>query len=84
MVGAAPTNLTAHDLKGPLPCLCRRCFAPEKTEATTNDEKFTCCSVEARGRVLHFWIPAALQDERRNLERSVKAALMHKLKERQA
>lgn len=77
---AALTNLTAHD--GPtLPCLCRRCLAPERVEAEADGVRFTRRFVVARGRVLYYWAPTDIADSP-GLARSVRARLDRRLARR--
>lgn len=60
-------NLTAHD--GPtLPCVCRRCLDPAISSAEAEDVRFVRRFVVHRGRVLFYWAPEALADDRGLLE----------------
>jgi hypothetical protein len=58
-----PVNVARHEAKSPLPCLCKRCFAESGDRVDCDGETYLRARVEANERVLHFWLPAALQDE---------------------
>ncbi|MBL9008314.1 MAG: hypothetical protein JNJ46_28900 [Myxococcales bacterium] len=58
-----PVNVARHEDKAPLPCLCKRCFAASRERIEVEGETYVRAKVEANERVLHFWLPAALQDE---------------------
>ena len=49
-------NLTAHEAS-PLPCLCKRCIEPSRSQASLDGEPFSRCFAVASGRVLFFWAP---------------------------
>lgn len=72
-------HLNAHE-PGALPCLCKRCIVPEAATAaiggTTYHRELVIAESESSGtRVLFFWIPESLLDQRRRVLRSVKASL---------
>src|SRR5690606_15904508 len=70
-------NLTAHD--GPtLPCLCRRCLAPERVEAEAEGLRFARRFVVARARVLYYWARIELADDP-GLARAVRDRLARRL-----
>ncbi len=70
-------NLTAHD--GPtLPCLCRRCLQPGLGEAEAEGMKFVRRFALAKGRVLWYWAPIDLANDR-GLARSIAARLEQRL-----
>ena len=54
------TNLTAHDPRDPLPCLCRHCLNPGLSETTLGQDAFYRDFALAEGRVLFYWVPAEL------------------------
>jgi len=70
-------NLTAHD--GPtLPCSCRRCLVPERSEAEAEGLRFVRRFAVAHARVLYYWVPIELADDP-GLARSVRARLAERL-----
>lgn len=58
-----PVNVARHEADAPLPCLCKRCFAASTERVEVDGETYIRAKVEANERVLHFWLPAPLQDE---------------------
>jgi hypothetical protein len=74
-VEARLIHLTAHDERGPLPCLCRRCFPRSGEHAEAGGMKFTRTQVEAEGRVLHYWLPDELLPDTQEVAKSVRGAL---------
>lgn len=75
-----PINLTAHEKKGALPCLCKKCLpaAPEVLER--DGAPYFRAAVEAQGRVLWFWVPGELKDELPAVVEAVKGRLSSRLK----
>ena len=74
------THLTAHDPRGPLPCLCRRCLPTSPERASAEGMAFTRARTEARGRVLHYWMPDELLPMSRDVDNSVQGALEARLR----
>ena len=76
----APINLTAHEKKSALPCLCKKCLpaAPEVLER--DGAPYFRAAVEAQGRVLWFWVPGELKDELPAVAEAVKERLGKRLK----
>jgi len=73
--GVAPAvNVTKHDPKSPLPCLCKTCFPQSNDKAEANGMRFVRSSSEALGRVLHFWMPESLEAHADAVRRSVRNA----------
>lgn len=77
-----PPNLTAHDPSGVLPCLCRQCLprAPERASARGMD--FVRAHSEAKGKVLHFWVPVELEGSLSAITQSVKGSLLARASKR--
>ena len=73
-------NLARHE-ETSLPCLCRRCLAPEQTEATASAQVFYRDWAARDGRVLFYWAPIDLIAERESVRRSVRQSLGHRLRE---
>ncbi|HMU41194.1 MAG TPA: hypothetical protein PKE31_19460 [Pseudomonadota bacterium] len=75
-----PYNLAVHQDDGPLPCLCKLCFADAPERLQTPAGEFVRAKVEAADRVLHFWVPESLLDELGAVEQAVRTRLEHRLK----
>ena len=73
-------HLTAHDDRGPLPCLCRNCLPTSAERASAGGMTFIRSQTETRGRVLHYWLPEELLPVTRDVEKSVRGALMKRLR----
>lgn len=75
-----PINLTAHEKKGALPCLCKKCLpaAPEVLER--DGAPYFRAAVEAQGRVLWFWVPGELKEDLPAVVEAVKERLDSRLK----
>ncbi|WNG46007.1 hypothetical protein F0U60_19235 [Archangium minus] len=73
-------NLTAHDTRGPLPCLCRRCLPTSGEHAEAQGMTFTRARVETEGRVLHYWLPDELLPDTQQVAKSVRGALLARLR----
>ncbi len=74
-----PVNLTRHEERSPLPCLCKRCFPAAPPRLEFQGSEFVRTNVEARSRVLWFWIPATLGDDLAQVQRAVKARLCSRI-----
>ena len=72
-------HLNGHEAS-PLPCLCKRCFNPEKTRAEVEGVTFLRSHAVARGRVLYYWIPAELEADQKQVRRAVVARMEAKLR----
>ena len=72
-------NFTSHG-EDPLPCLCKRCLAPERATAERGGLRFVREWAVSEGRVLFFWMPAELGGRRGEVQRAVQVALSGKLK----
>ncbi len=78
--GVAPAvNLTKHDDKSPLPCLCKECIVSSSERAEAQGMPFVRSSTEALGRVLHYWMPEELANDKDLISRSVRSALSKRL-----
>lgn len=75
----APTNLTAHDASGPLPCLCKRCLPASTEHAEAAGMRFQRAQVEVEGRHLHYWLPESLASDAEAVARSVRGVLSQRL-----
>jgi len=64
--------LTAHENSSPLPCHCGKCLGHAPEKATVEELEFSRGSVEAKGRVLHFWVPAEVAGELHEIGLSMK------------
>jgi hypothetical protein len=75
-----PVNLTAHEKKSAMPCLCKKCLpaAPEVIER--DGAPYFRAAVEAQGRALWFWVPGELKDDLPAVAEAVKARLGKRLK----
>ncbi|WP_375772194.1 hypothetical protein NR798_15335 [Archangium gephyra] len=79
-VEAPRVNLTAHDARGPLPCLCRRCLPQSGERASAGGMSFTRSRVEAEGRTLFYWLPEELLPDTGQVAESVRNALAARLR----
>ncbi len=80
MPEAPRVNLTAHDARGPLPCLCRRCFHQSGERAEAGGMSFTRAQVEAEGRTLFYWLPDELLPDTQKVAESVQGVLAARLR----
>lgn len=67
-------HLNAHD-PGALPCLCKRCLAPDSDTASAGGTDFYRDFAVASGRVLYFWVPAELARKRKQIANDVAAGM---------
>lgn len=72
--------LTAHDERGPLPCLCARCLPTSGERASAGGMTFTRAQAKAQGRVLHYWLPDELLPVSEEVAHSVEGALQVRLR----
>ncbi len=77
-----PINLTAHETRSPLPCLCQRCLPHSGEHAEAGGLGFTRAQVETEGRVLYYWLPDELKRNAAVVARSVRGALAPRLSRR--
>lgn len=78
--GIAPAvNLTKHEDKGPLPCLCKHCLPASAERMEASGMTFVRSSTEALGRVLYYWMPEELEPSADLVARSVRSALASRL-----
>ncbi len=75
-------NLTAHEARTPLPCLCKRCLPRSGEQAQAEGMRFTRAQVETEGRVLYYWLPDELKRDAPGVARSVRGALAPRLARR--
>ena len=68
-------NLTAHDERGPLPCLCRRCLPTSGERAEAGGLTFLRDRVELPDQELYYWLPEELAASQKEVARSVQGAL---------
>ncbi len=79
-VAAKPVlNLTAHEPRSPLPCLCKRCLPRSPERAETGGMGFTRSKVETDGRALYYWMPDELLPQSSAVSQSVLGALMARI-----
>ena len=74
-----PVNIARHEDKPPLPCLCKGCLADAKESIDVDGETFVRAKVEANERVLHFWLPATLQDELADITKQLTERLRRRM-----
>src|SRR5437763_13480644 len=75
LLGQALRNLTAHEKKTPLPCLCKKCLVPATVAAQADGATFRRDFAVAQGRVLFYWVPEEVEASRAEVARSVGSAL---------
>lgn len=75
-----PVNVAAHADGTPLPCLCVKCLPAVPESLAVESVAYFRAKVEARNRLLWFWVPAELKEELSLIESSVKARLHGRLK----
>jgi hypothetical protein len=68
-----------HEL-GSLPCLCRKCLAPEAGDADLDGVRFVRDFVVVRRRVLFYWTPAELVSDAKQVRASMRAAVEDRLR----
>ena len=73
-------NLTAHEERDLVPCLCSRCLPAAPLEAEADGLLLRRDYAIAEGRILFFWSPAELDEERKSLRHSVAAALQERIR----
>jgi hypothetical protein len=57
-------HLNAHE-KGPLPCLCAKCFSSAGERVVASGAAFVRREAHAKDRVLYYWLPeAAIESEK--------------------
>jgi hypothetical protein len=78
-VAPGPINLTAHDSKAVLPCLCKRCLPNAPERASKGGMEFIRSKVEGEGRALYYWLPAELLPEAPAVSKSVLGAMLGRL-----
>lgn len=64
-------NFTGHEEAPPLPCLCKACISRAPDTATADSLTFTRAFVVSGTRVLHFWLPEELAEDRVEVKRAV-------------
>ncbi len=72
-------NLTGHDPKSTLPCLCKRCLPQAPERAQIRGMAFTRSSVENADHVLYYWLPDELLPQASAVSKSVRGALSARL-----
>jgi hypothetical protein len=72
-------NFTGHEDSPPLPCLCKACLERAPATATLDNLGFTRAYVVSGTRVLHFWLPDELADNRVEVKRAVGEQLRARL-----
>ncbi len=73
-------NLTAHDDRGPLPCLCRRCLPASGERAEAGGLSFVRDRAVLPGRELHYWLPEELLPSQKEVAKSVQGSLLARLR----
>jgi hypothetical protein len=72
-------NLAGHDDDGQLPCLCKGCLPGAGPAAESGGMQFVRSFAIAGARVLHFWMLADQERERRQVRASVADAMRARL-----
>ncbi len=67
-------HLNRHEKKPPLPCLCPKCFKPAAS-LTDDGATYHLEFAIADGRVLYYWLPAEILDQRSTVSNSVRGSL---------
>lgn len=82
--GAAPTkkayHLNAHEA-GPLPCLCKKCFAAAPERVEVGGESFVRREARAKDRVLYHWLPESLVASEKAVRLGVENRMRLRLKD---
>lgn len=76
---APPVNVTKHEDKALLPCLCKECYPQSTERVDANGMSFVRSSAEASGRVLYFWMPAEIEKNSGIVKKSVQSVLLERL-----
>ena len=74
-----PVNLAKHEERSPLPCLCKQCWAAAPDRLEFQGTEFVRANVQARSRVLWFWLPATLSDDLVAVQQAVQARLYSRI-----
>lgn len=72
-------HLNAHEV-GALPCLCKRCFDSDCRTATAQGMDFVLDVASSAGRLLLYWLPTTLVDDRENVRKQVASRMPAKAK----
>lgn len=76
---APPVNVTKHDEKSPLPCLCKMCILQSTDQVSAGGMNFLRMSTETAGRVLYYWLPAEIEKHATVVKKSVQSVLQERL-----
>ncbi len=76
------SNLNRHDPNSSLPCLCKTCLGEAPSTIAREGGSFFRASAQMHGRILWFWVPAALQKDLPALILSVQSRMQQRLKPR--
>jgi hypothetical protein len=76
---APPVNVTKHEERIPLPCLCKACFLLSTEKISAGGMDFIRMSTEVAGRVLYYWMPAEMEKDARLVKKSVQSVLQERL-----
>jgi hypothetical protein len=76
---APPVNVTKHEEKQPLPCLCKACILQTSDQITAGGMDFLRSSTEVAGRILYYWMPSELEKHAKLVKKSVQSVLQERL-----
>lgn len=76
---APPVNVTKHEEKQPLPCLCKACILQTSDQISAGGMEFLRSSTEVAGRILYYWMPAEIEKHAALVKKSVQSVLQERL-----